>query len=85
MYRKVIIAVTAIAIGVLSSMYSCRNITQNVVVMWGFMYPRLCFAEGTYYIDGEPHTAESYKKLLNAEKGQIKVKFKLLELLEERR
>lgn len=85
MYQKVMIIVTAIAIGVLSSLYTCRSNIGTVAVMWGFMYPQLCLVEGTYSINGEPYTTDAYEKLLTADKEQIKVKFKLLELLEERR
>ncbi|HKM22614.1 MAG TPA: hypothetical protein VJZ01_11320 [Lachnospiraceae bacterium] len=85
MYQKVIIVITALAIGIFSSLYTCGNVTGNVTAMWGFMYPQLCFVEGTYSIDEEVYTIDAYKKLLTAEPGQIKVKLKFLELLEERR
>ncbi len=63
----------------------------SMAAMIGMMYPKYCFADGTYRIiireSGKeieiPYEESSYYDIFTADHDQIEVKSRLLELLKE--
>ena len=57
---------------------------------WGVLYPELCFTESTYeqivVVDGEEIVSEGtdYTDILSATRGEVVVKSRLLEWLEQK-
>ena len=69
-----------------------RNIKQSILLgmmtfaFWGVLYPQFSLVEESYVCQGEEkNPREDFYEILDAQKGEIVIKSKLLELLRERR